>query len=105
MTAPRRPLDKERAYIFRLGEAAGLDPEQVRDLRNDLQEQGYPLMVIGAVMHYNEGMIREIMSAPKRVPGTERGGGLARLHGFMRGAAARQLSWLLDDLQELGHTA
>ncbi len=89
---------------MKLGDAAGLDPEQTRDLRNDLQEQGYPLMVIATVMQYNEGMIREIMSEPERVPGTQRGGGVARLHGFMRGAAARQLAWLLDELLELGHT-
>ncbi len=88
---------------MKLGDAAGLDPEQTRDLRNDLQEQGYPLMVIANTLSYNRDNIR-MMMAPVEIKSGNHGGGIGRVHGFMRGACARQLEWLLADLIEMGHS-
>lgn len=105
MTAPHRPFDKERAYTLRLGMAAGLDPEQVRDLREELLSQGNPLLVIQHCLDYNREALREMLAQDEADPtrGRNYGGGIGRVHGFMRGACVRQREWLLADLIEMGH--
>lgn len=95
MTAPIRPLDKERSYALKLLCDAGLDLAQADEQLAYLLAEGHPYGLISLVAGYGRSLMRDMRNE-------DGSANVGRIAGFLRGGCERQRAWLIDDLQAGG---